>query len=189
MYLCDPLLLDALENLLEFSAVFSGEGEQWQARTADGDAEQFAADLHFLQIAAAFDTAKEGHEFVHAGAGGDEVFGERGFEHVVMVQRSAGGGAADPCGGAPQEVVEGLVVGAADDLVAVAVAFEHAIDAGHIAGGFFDADDVVVFGETVHHVEADFGACAPGEVVQHDGNFDGFGDGFVMREQFALVGT
>ena len=122
-------------------------------------------------------------------AGGDEVVGERGFEDVVMFERSAGGGAADPCGGAPQEVVERLIVGAADHLIAVAVAQAELVDAGHVAGGFLDADDVIVFGQTVHHFVADFGARAPGEVVEHDGNFDGFGDGFVMREQFALVGT
>jgi len=96
VYLCDPLWLDVLEDLHKFRAVFSGQGQQRLAWIANRDAAQFAADFDLLGVAAAFHVAEEREEFVHVLAGGDEVIGERGFENVVMFERSAGGGAADP---------------------------------------------------------------------------------------------
>ena len=91
-----PFVLNALKDSLEFGAVFSGQGQQRLARIANRDAAQFAAELDLLSVAAAFHVAEEREEFVHVLAGGDEVVGERGFEDVVMFERSAGGGAADP---------------------------------------------------------------------------------------------
>ena len=181
--------LKGFEDAFKFSAVFSGEREQRLARIANWDAEQLTSHFDLLGVAAAFHVTKQGQEFIHVIAGGDKVVGEGGFEDVVMLEGRAGGSAADPTGGAPEEVVERLIVGAADHLIAVAEAQVHFINAGHVAGGFLDADDVIVFGETVHHFVADFGARAPGEVVKDDGNLDSFGDGGIMREQLALVRT
>ena len=96
MYLCDPLWLDALEDFLKFRAVFSGQGQQRLAWISNGDAAQFTADLDLLGVAAAFHVAEEREELVHVLAGGDEVVVERGFEDVVVFERSAGSGAADP---------------------------------------------------------------------------------------------
>ena len=88
--------LKVFENLLELCAVFSGQWQQRLARIANRDAAQFAAYFYFFGLAAAFHVAEEREELVHVFAGGDEVVGERGFEDVVMFERSAGGGAADP---------------------------------------------------------------------------------------------
>ena len=96
MYLCDPLWLKVFKQLLEFRAVFSGEWQQRLAWIANRDAKQFTSHFDLLGVAAAFQVAKEREEFVHVFAGGDEVIGERGFEDVVMFERSAGGGAANP---------------------------------------------------------------------------------------------
>ncbi len=142
-----------------------------------------------MGVAAAFEIAHQRQEPVHRSARGDEIVFQSRFEYRGVLARSARGSAADPGRGAPQEVIECLVVGAANHLVAVTIAQTELVDAAHVTGGFFDANHVWQVEQAVEHFVAHFRPGAPGEVVEDDREAHALGDGAIVGEQFALGGA
>jgi len=115
-------------------------------------------------------------------AGGGEV------PQVLILGGEGVDESGDPADGAEHDGLEGEVVDAGEDGVAVADSVDEVRDAADVGGGFLDGDEVALVVELGEHFGGDVDAVGDGIVVDEDGQAGGAGDGAEVFDRLARVG-